>query len=166
MEVSSLLRRILPEALDADTFAIREERPNDSFMNRVTFVKQQYSSTESATLSNQVVSHTTSKTVGVVDRTGSVQQAAESLVSACFAFRGRSPYSPAIVLVNENVLQSVLEAVIQHASKYFGVASTHAEVKRQKAAPNSGLFKLLNNSPGARVVVSGPNWGIIEVHDW
>ena len=165
MEVSSLLRKILPEALDADTFALSDEMPSDSFMSRVTLVLQQHSSAESAAQSNQVVSAASSKTVGVVDRTASVQQAAESLVSACFAFGGRSPYSPDLVLVNENVLQPFLEAVIQHASKFFGVASTHVEVKRQKSAPNSGSLKLLNDTPGARVVVSGSNWGIVEVHD-
>src|SRR5690625_1647284 len=111
MEVSPLLRKILGEALDADTFAISEERPSDSFMSRVTLVQQQHSSTEPVTQSNQVVSATTSKTVGVVDRTASLQQAAESLVSACFSFGGGSPYSPDIVLVNENVLQPFLEVV-------------------------------------------------------
>lgn len=166
MAVSSLLRKILPETLDADTFAVSEERPSDAFMSRVTLVLQQHLSTEAVTRTSQVVSTVSSKTVGVVDRTAPVQEAAKLLVSACFAFGGRSPYSPDVVLVNENVLQPFLEAVIQHSSKYSRVTQTNEEERKPSSSSDSGSLKRLGEAPGTRVVVSGSDWGVVEVQDW
>ncbi|KAL3471862.1 aldehyde dehydrogenase PutA [Aspergillus californicus] len=165
MSLPPLLRQILSQALDADTFAISEERPDAAFLEKVLVVAQ----TSIASLPAQsLVSPATARTVAVVDRTADIQDAAKALVTARFAFGGRSTYSPDVVLVQEFAMKSFVEAIIHHSSKYL---SGPAGEERQKAvnprrsSPGLSILDLAHKDPSARVLVSGSGWGIVEVHD-
>ena len=61
-----------------------------------------------------------SATVAVVHRNANVSQAARSICGSCVRFRGRSSYSPDIILVNEWVksefIQSCLQAIIEETA--------------------------------------------------
>ena len=52
-------------------------------------------------------------TIAVVDRTADIQQAAQALCTARFSFKGKSPYAPDLVLVNEWVMQAFLQACVR-----------------------------------------------------
>ncbi|KAJ5266529.1 hypothetical protein N7478_009337 [Penicillium angulare] len=159
MALPVLLRKILTDALDHDTFAITTERPDSSFLNKALIVTQ--TSTE---IPNAQASPSTSRTVAVVDRTAKVTDAAQALVAARFALGGRSPYSPDVVLVNEFVMKPFVEAVIQHASRYLGGENGEA---RQSPNPSrrSPLLESIQKTRSDRVLVSGSNWGVVEVQD-
>ncbi|KAJ5094758.1 hypothetical protein N7456_010619 [Penicillium angulare] len=161
MELPVLLRQILTDALDHDTFAITAERPDSSFLSKALIVQQTNTNTE---IANALVSPATSRTVAVVDRTAKVAEAAQALVAARFALGGRSPYSPDVVLVNEFVMKPFVEAVIQQASKYLGGDNGEA---RQSPNPSrrSPLLASIQKSRNDRVLVSGSNWGVVEVQD-
>ncbi|GFF89033.1 aldehyde dehydrogenase family 3 member B1 [Aspergillus udagawae] len=165
MVLPAVLRRILSQALDADTFAISEERPDAAFLSRVLMVSQ----TGSAPLAERsLLSPANARTVAVVDRTADVAAAAEALVAARFAFGGRSTYSPDIVLVNEFAMKRFVEAAIQQASRYL--AGPNGETRQgasnpRRFGPSASLLDAAHKDAGARVLVSGSGWGVVEVHD-
>ncbi|KAJ5151370.1 uncharacterized protein N7482_010622 [Penicillium canariense] len=159
MSLPGLLRRILPGALDHDTFAITSQRPDTSFMSKALLVVQTGSDASAG-----LISPGTSRSVAVVDRTAMVTEAAQSLVAARFALGGRSAYSPDVVLVNEFVMKPFVEAVIQHASKYL--AGENGEGRQISVSPRrSGVLDSIQKDRTARILVSGSNWGVVEVQD-
>ncbi|KAJ5953655.1 hypothetical protein N7454_000551 [Penicillium verhagenii] len=159
LALPALLRQILPEALDHDTFAITAQRPDSSFLNKALMVDQTDSDAP-----NGLLSPATARTVAIVDRTAKIVEATQSLVAARFALGGRSPYAPDVVLVNEFVMKPFVESVIQHASKYL--AGENGEARQGSGSSRrSGLLESISKDRGARVLVSGSNWAIVEVQD-
>ncbi|KAL2815821.1 aldehyde dehydrogenase PutA [Aspergillus cavernicola] len=166
MALPPLLRQILPQALDADTFAISEERPDAAFLNKMLVVAQTAISSLPA---QSLVSPVTARTVAVVDRTADIQGAAQALVTARFAFGGRSTYSPDIVLVQEFAMKTFVEAIIHHSSKYLsgpaGEERQKAIINPRRSSPGLSFLDHAHKDASARVLVSGSGWGIVEVHD-
>jgi hypothetical protein len=60
--------------------------------------------------SNRLCSPPNDLSVAVVDRTAKVSEAAASIISARRAFAGMSPHAPDVVIVNEFVKKSFIEA--------------------------------------------------------
>jgi hypothetical protein len=165
MALPPLLRQILLQVLDADTFAISEGRPDAAFLEKTLVVAQ--TSTPSFS-GRSLVSPITARTVAVVDRTADVQGAARSLVAARFAFGGRSTYSPDVVLVQEFAMKTFAEAIIHHSSKYLAGPTGEERQKAvnpRRSSPGVSFLDLAHKDPTARVLVSGSGWGIVEVHD-
>lgn len=159
MALPALLRQFLPEALDHDTFAITAQRPDSSFMSETLVVAQTGPDTPSG-----LVSPATCRTVAIVDRTANIREAAPALVAARFALGGRSTYAPDVVLVNEFVMKPFVEAVIQHASRYL--AGENGEGRHVPVSPRrSSVLDSILKDRSARVLVSGSNWGVVEVQD-
>lgn len=110
-----------------------------------------------------LISPSKERTIAIVDRSAKVAEAAKALVAARFALGGRSPYSPDLVLVNEFVMKPFLESVIQHASRYL--AGENGESRRILSSRSKGLLGSLQKDRSVHVLVSGTDWGIIDVHD-
>ncbi|KAI2787949.1 hypothetical protein POX_f08331 [Penicillium oxalicum] len=159
MALPAVLRQILPEALDHDTFTITSQRPDVSFMSKALLVDQTGSNAPSG-----LISPATSRSVAIVDRSGNVAEAAQALVAARFALGGKSPYSPDVVLVNEFAMKPFVEAVIQQASKYL--AGENGEARQTQASTRrQGLLDAIQKDRTARILVSGSTWGVVEVQD-
>ncbi|KAL5356822.1 Aldehyde/histidinol dehydrogenase [Aspergillus floccosus] len=164
MFLPALLRKILTQALDNDTFAVSEERPEPAFLDRVLMVVQN----NSEPVSNRSLVSSPRRTVAVVDRTAHINEAAEALVTARFAFGGRSPYAPDVVLVQEFAMRTFVESVIQHASKLLAGHNGEARkkaVNSGRSSPGALLIDLARKDPSCRILVSGTGWGIVEVQD-
>ena len=154
----ALLRNILPEALDQDTFAITSQKPDASFLAKALVVVQTGGSYPG------LVSPSDLRVVAIVDRTGDVAQAAQEMVAARFALGGRSPYSPDVVFVHEFAMKPFVEAVITHASKYLAGENGAARSLTRRSS-RSVLMEAVKKDRSARVLVSGSNWGVVEVQD-
>ncbi|KAJ5302542.1 hypothetical protein N7476_009341 [Penicillium atrosanguineum] len=154
MALPALLRQILPNALDHDTFAITAHRPDSSFMNKTLLVAQTGSDASSGLISPAA------RTVAIVDRTANIVEAAQALVAARFALGGRSAYAPDVVLVNEFAMKPFVEAVIQQASRYL--AGENGEARQSSSSRRSGLLDSIQKERTARVLVSGSQWGKID----
>ncbi|RDW83681.1 uncharacterized protein DSM5745_04007 [Aspergillus mulundensis] len=168
MALPPLLRQLLSEALDAETFAISEDRPDASFLEKVLVVAQ--TGVPSPAIPQSLQSPINSKTVAIVDRTADIKSAAHSLVTARFAFGGRSTYCPDIVLVHEFAMKAFVEAIIHHSSKYLsgadGVERENAAVSNpRRSSPGLSTLDAAYKDPSARVLVSGSGWAVVEVHD-
>ncbi|KAL4749107.1 hypothetical protein BDW72DRAFT_205045 [Aspergillus terricola var. indicus] len=167
MALPPLLRQVLSDALDADTFAIAEERPSTAFLEGVLVLAQ----TDIRSLPQSLQSPVNAKTVAVVDRTADLRSAAESLVTVRFAFGGRSTYAPDIVLVQEFAMKAFVEALIHHSSRYL--AGPDGDSREQAVAasnprrpgPGSSVLDAAYKDPSSRVLVAGSGWGVVEVHD-
>ncbi|TKA69893.1 hypothetical protein B0A55_07522 [Friedmanniomyces simplex] len=163
--VSSLLRQILPSALDRDTFAITSSPIDDqSFLGVVAHVNQNDS--ERWPRANQISSPARSRTVAVVDRTANVELAARELVAARFRFGGRSPYAPDIVFVNEFVRQSFLQAVVAECVKLESGVAADRDAKPKSSASSrvsEPIEALRETDSGLRVIVQERNFAVVEL---
>lgn len=157
-EINSLLRKILPQALDSDTFTILDSALGDAdFLNSCIQVLPTSSKDAKATV---LVSPSESRAVGIVDRSCNLKLAASALVTARFSFGGHSPYAPDLVLVNEFVLDEFSDLVVQQAARIFSknVSSLKVGEKRRKAVSEEEL-----REEGTVVVVSGDGGIILKV---
>lgn len=107
------------------------------------------------------MSPSTQRTVAIVDRSANVYEAATNVFEARFRFGGQSPYSPDIVLVNEFCIGAFLESAIEDTAKYLGRGS-EASPKRSRGDP---LLEKVGTEDGVRVVVSGSDWGIVQLYN-
>lgn len=165
MAVPALLRKILSQALDADTFAISDGRPGAAFLSKVRMIIQ--GGDHSAEVPRKsLLSTTATKAVAVVDRSANVSRAAEALVEARFAFGGRSPYSPDTVFIHEFAMKPFVEAIMRYASKYLANQDDHdRQSKAGRQGPGVPLLDTAFKDPRSRVLVSGSSWAVVEVHD-
>jgi acyl-CoA reductase-like NAD-dependent aldehyde dehydrogenase len=163
-EVSSLLQKILPKALDTDTFAILETRTdNTEFFNSCTQVWGAEVFQQRTPSFKQIISPSNSRVVAVVDRSADLESAASALVRARFGFAGRSPYGPDLVLVNEFVLDEFRNMVAEHTAKAFARNSVTNGIARQIEKRSSRSSIIAAEEEGNNVVVSGTNGTVMSV---
>ncbi|KAI4617380.1 hypothetical protein J4E80_005583 [Alternaria sp. BMP 0032] len=163
----SLLRKLLTEALESDTFAvIASDPPSDSLSACLQVFQETQVSSPTYT---QLVSPR-NKIVAVVDRTADLASAAEQLVTARFAFGGTSPYAPDVVLVNEFIKKEFLEHVLRHSLPFLagssGVSngSTNAR-EHKKSSRVAETFQALTDSKSWKLntITQGDNGAVVEL---
>jgi hypothetical protein len=155
--INSLLRKLLPQALDADTFTVLDSAPEASFLDSCIQVLPTPSKSATA---NILISPSTSRAIAIVDRSSNLESAASALVTARFSFGGHSPYAPDLVLVNEFVIDEFSNLVVQHAARMFSknVSNTKTGEKPRKFISEEEL-----REEGTQVVVSGDSGAIVRV---
>jgi len=165
-EIKALLRKLLPQALDDDTFVIVEARPESAaFLSSCMQVFGAQTNDQVPT-ANQLISPSTARVIALVDRTADIEIAASALVSARFSFGGRSPYAPDLVLVNEFVMDDFSNAVVEKAAKYFAKrvsTNEHASAGGNQRELSTRLIEEKMKEDGSVVVVSGAKGSIIQV---
>ncbi|RAR06076.1 ALDH-like protein [Stemphylium lycopersici] len=165
----SLLRKLLTEALESDTFIVISSDPPSEPLSACLQIfqeKQVSQPTYSQHISPQ------GKVVAVVDRTADLASAAEQLVTARFAFGGTSPYAPDVVLVNEFINKEFLEHVLKHSLRFLagagGISNGSTNAREQKKSSRvAETFQTLSesNSWKVNVITQGDNGAIVELTD-
>ena len=166
----SLLRKLLPQALESDTFAIVSTEPtSDTLSNCIQVLQEAHVSHPTY---SQLVSPK-SKVVAVVDRTANLATAAEHLVAARFAFGGTSPYAPDVVLVNEFVKGEFLELALKYAIPFLASSegmnqkgsSQPATASAQKGTKIAQMLKKVEESKTCtpNVITQGSNGAVVEL---
>jgi hypothetical protein len=173
--VSSILRKILPDVLDADLFAISDSRPADSFLLQCCVVSQldESNKSPSSNVAGILRSQPSALAVAVVDRTADVSSAARSVALSRQFFRGQSHYAPDVVLVNEWIADEFLQHLVREiatpsspsSSKVGPVANGHANGYATKPRPDlrAQSMKLYEGREGVKVIMSGDNGSVVEV---
>ncbi|KAH3948976.1 hypothetical protein HBH70_002200 [Parastagonospora nodorum] len=163
----SLLRKLLPEAIEADTFSIVSSAPSSESISQCLQVLQE--TQVPVPTYSQLVSPA-GKTIAVVDRTADLATAAEQLVASRFAFGGTSPYAPDLVLVNEFIKKDFLELALKQSIRYLSgsddVAANGSTKSSQKPASRvADAFKTLQDSKSwkLRVITQGDNGAVVEL---
>jgi hypothetical protein len=162
LQIDAVLRKTLPAALDANTFCLTKAIKDALVLETATLVDQT-SSAKATSLTNHLLSSSSTRTVAIVDRTADVQLAAKAITKARFSFGGTSPYAPDLVLVNEFIKQEFFEACSKYATSTFAKDSgivkvsgneseairkavKDAEDKKQASSFGSSNFKLVDIS--------------------
>lgn len=130
-QLSALLQAIMRRSLDRDILEVSTEPAEEALasLGRCLPVLQtgSISATLAATYTSvgaALISPNQSHVVAVVDRTADLNQAARELVTARFAFGGKSPYAPDLVFVNEFVKSEFLKALACEALPYVNTETT------------------------------------------
>ncbi|KZM19822.1 uncharacterized protein EKO05_0004000 [Ascochyta rabiei] len=166
-----LLRSLLSQALEPDTFATISSAPSQDALS-TTFQVLQETRVKQPTHMQLVATQT--KVIAIVDRTADLVAAAEHLVAARFAFGGSSPYAPDLVFVNEFVKKDLLELVLKYAIPYLassGDAAINGSAKsptlggQKKESKTAEVLKSLGSSKSWRsnVVTHGSNGAIVDL---
>lgn len=165
-----MLRNLLSEALEADTFGVITSNPPSESIETCLQVLQE-TQVEEPTYS-QLVSPQ-SKVIAVVDRTADLPKAAEQLVAARFAFGGTSPYAPDLVLVNEFIKKDFVEQVMQQSIRFLSgsndITANGSKSSSQKSgsSPVATACKSLQDSKSWKVniVTQGDSGAIVELNN-
>jgi hypothetical protein len=160
LQVDSLLRKALTEALDFNTFYASRTTTDQSVLDDAILVDQVANGPPN-TLTNQILSSSHHRCVAVVDRSANIDDAARAITTARFSLGGTSPYAPDLVLVNEFVKKDFFEACSRYATLSFAQdnsarraggsraqdthkAIKHAEDMGQVSSFGSDDFKLVD----------------------
>ncbi|KAF1352585.1 Aldehyde/histidinol dehydrogenase [Delphinella strobiligena] len=161
-----LLKSILKEVLDADTFDISQQPISDSaFLDRCLQVVQDYDP-EQVLSQHQIVSSTNIRTAAVVDRAADLDKAAKALVNARFAYKGRSPYAPDVVLVNEFIKKDFLQAVVRHSISVESESVVENGSSEKQKTNEHGLKELvqdLQRNGDVRVIAQEAGRAIVDI---
>ena len=157
-----MLRKVLTEAMDADTFAIVNSRPSSAFTKKCMLVNQTEQEFHASEWSQVLASHSLPRAVAVIDRTANIGEAARAVAEASFSFGGKSLYAPQVVLVNEFVAETFLSGLVSQVGTAFEtkVNGQAGQVRDDRKVAKDAL-KIENT----RTVVSGSNGSILEVLD-
>jgi hypothetical protein len=170
----ALLRRLIKESLDNDIVEIVSAKVDETELDsRCIYVLQNGS--KEPPKANQLISPSQARVVAVVERDANLDNAAKALVIARFAFRGKSPYAPDLVLVNEWVKAEFLNLVVQHSIRFLaeshaisngyanGIVTEKRGLSRDGKGPIQDLLEEVKKDSKARVITSGTNGAILDV---
>jgi acyl-CoA reductase-like NAD-dependent aldehyde dehydrogenase len=121
----------LAAVMDKDTFAMVDERPE-----RGPFFGPQVVAINAQIAGSTSIMPAQGRAVALVDRSADIKMAARHIVRAKFHFKGRSPYAPDLVLVNEFAHQEFCQAV----AKIF--AEGHSSQSVTKSCIEANLSKM------------------------
>ena len=120
LSVNTIIEQILSASVNNGIVAVVSSKPEDTETSECILISRETddSSLRSHTWLKQIKSHP-GRAIAIVDRTANVEEAAQSIVNASLAFRGRSPYSPHLVFVNEFVEEAFIRAATRHSQKFL-----------------------------------------------
>lgn len=122
----------MSDSLDHEAYCVIESLVTDSAASENCLVIDQESTGNNR--SHCLLSSPYEKVVAVVDRSADVNIAAREIVRALRAFKGKSPYAPDLVLVNEFLKEAFLHAV--------AAATAQLSATRGKSIPSSQAVPL------------------------
>lgn len=129
LQIDTILRELLTQALDVNTFSILKGGGGDLELDGLSVVDQ----THHASSQSQLKSSSKYRCVAIVDRSADVDAAAKAITTARFSFGGYSPYAPDLVLVNEFVKKEFFEACSRYATLSFAGASGVPKVGKNES---------------------------------
>lgn len=161
LKTPPLVLDLVGNALDGDIFHYTSQRVTDADVDH-RHIRVLQNGTSSPLLANHLASCPEARVVAVVERDADLQAAAEALVKARFCLRGRSPYAPDVVLVNEWVKKDLLGAIVQCSIRLMADAG---DASGPAARVNKALVDEVAKEGLARVVSSGGHGMVVDVED-
>lgn len=155
---TSILRRILLDSLDHDTFAVSDAVPPNEFLEQSVVVQQNgidtdLSNTIATSAKRLVSSPSFSLNIFFVDRTADLRIASRSVLEAKFAFKGTSSFAPTIVFVHEAVRSQFSDCLLQDVQTFASLSSAESETvnkvdeRHVKTAGGPSEFEALISDP-------------------
>ncbi|KAF1816421.1 hypothetical protein P152DRAFT_428480 [Eremomyces bilateralis CBS 781.70] len=164
--VPTLLRTMLPPALDSDIFSIARTKVADpDVLSKCTQVLQ--NGIDAVSTVFHLVSQPNGLVVAVVDRTADITQAAQALVMARFAYGSASPYAPGLVLVHETVKKQFLLETMKHSIRMLPEHSLASGKQRNQFSNGdpAGNLHSGQDKDGVRIIFPSSAAAIVEVEN-
>ncbi|KAJ9130729.1 Aldehyde dehydrogenase [Pleurostoma richardsiae] len=163
LTLPSILSNILRESLGQDIYESTQTRPRNVSPNCIQVIQTGDVALQTP---KTLLSSPCSLVVAIVDRTADLEEAAKTLVDARMQFRGRSPYAPDIILVNEFAKTDFLNAAARHSIRYMteekgSLAENHEWLNSSDAKLNGSV----TTQSGIRTITSGANSSIVDIRD-
>ncbi|KAK4149413.1 hypothetical protein C8A00DRAFT_46978 [Chaetomidium leptoderma] len=156
-----LVLDIIAQALDHDIFETTMTPVSESELDH-QHIRVLQNGTDKAHLSHHLVSDPDARVVAIVERDADLNAAAQELVRARFVLRGRSPYAPDVVLVNEWVKREFLEAVVRHTVRF---ASDEGKKQPPRTSHGQSLSEQVRTEKGVNVLSWSSAGVIVDVTD-
>lgn len=163
LNVDHILKELLPQALDNDTFYISSSRILDSTILKQSLLVDQLSTSPTGTL-DEILSNPSGRTIAVVDRGVDIEAAARSVVTARFSFQGTSPYSPDLVIVNDFIKDKFIDACVGYASKFFSASTKGRRTQNNDNSETKRVIKEAQSQDHVSTFGSS-NFAIVDVHE-
>lgn len=140
------------------------------FRKRCIIVQQTIADQDTPPIST-LVSSPDARVVAIVDRTADLVAAASSIVQARAAFRGRSPYAPDLILVNEFVLKDFTDAAVTAFTRYLsGIGPVNGNdapdvfvAKPRRREREEVLTKEERSDSGTTIILEGDHGSLVRV---
>jgi hypothetical protein len=161
LETPTFVLKLIQDALDHDILYISRTRVNTADLAHRHLKVLQNGSPETTPLANELVSRPDALVAAIVERDADIQEAAKALVMMRFSLRGKSPYAPDIVLVNEWVKKEFLMAVTQHSIRFMSDAGESGTNSRK--FESQGLLDEIVKEGFANVISAGHEGIILDI---
>jgi hypothetical protein len=162
----------LPQALDADVFAIVSTRISKESLSKCHILDQTRGISDAGDVADKVDHKSThvpsTRVVAVVDRSANIPDAASIIGASRAAFNGQSDYSPGLVLVNEFVADDFLFHLTQAIISPVQGGKAISNSSRHSKGARDGLNQLqgeIERNDNLKVIISGENGSIVEIRD-
>ncbi|CAI4214086.1 unnamed protein product [Parascedosporium putredinis] len=149
LETPTYVLKLVENALDADVIHISRTKVNAA---------------DIAHRHIRIVSRPGALVAAVVERDADIQAAAKALVAMRFGLRGKSPYAPDIVLVNEWVKKDFLMAARQHSIQFISDGPQQPVAGGRKLEA-MGLLDEIVKEGFSNVVSAGHDGIILEIEN-
>lgn len=164
LKTPRLLLEIVESALDRDIVHVTSKKATDSDIG-YRHVRVLQNGSPEPQLANHLVSRPEARVVAVVERDADLEAAAEVLVRARFGLRGKSPYAPDVVLVNEWVKKDFLSAVAQCSIRFMPDAGDVTPASASRRKEGKGFLDEVTKEGLAKIVSSGAHGSVLEIED-
>ncbi|ETN42939.1 uncharacterized protein HMPREF1541_02097 [Cyphellophora europaea CBS 101466] len=163
LQTPRLVLGLIEEALDRDLIQVTNAKEiSDADINH-RHVRVLQNGSPSVPLASHLVSRPDARVVALVERDANVHTAAELLVGARFGLRGKSPYAPDLVLVNEWVVEDFLAAVAQCSARL--ITNTNGPVPVAGTRMTDRFADNVSEKGLGRIVTSGTGGTVLELTD-
>lgn len=108
------------------------------------------------------------RTIAIVDRYADFQKTAKAIIQARFAFEGKSPMAPHLVLVNEFRIKEFCSAIAENTSRYFASQIEGNSTLDSTLAARSRAVRASANEmdkAGAETILSGSRGVVVRIND-
>ena len=162
-----LVLDIIAGALDDDIFTTTHAPVSDADVNHphIRVVQSGSANDDGPRPAHHLVSEPEmARVVAVVERDADVDAAAQEVVRARFALRGRAPYAVDLVLVNEWVRREFLEAVVRCVVRFAAEEGGRRTGVLDKGQ-GGGLLEMVRAERGVNVLSWSSAGAVVDVED-
>ena len=166
LQTPRLVLDIITKALDHDIFLVTSAEVIETGLGHRCLSVCQHGPASGIASHARIESDPELRAVAIVERDADLRAAAKSLVAARFALRGKSPYAPDVVLVNEWAREDFLGAVLQEVVVQSArTAQSEKSSKSHGKADSGGFAERARAEARVNVLSTGPSGAVVYFED-
>lgn len=166
LQTPRLVLDIISKALDHDIFLATNTEVTETDLGHRCLSVCQIGPASGIASRARIESDSELRVVAIVERDADLKAAAKSLVAARFALRGKSPYAPDVVLVNEWARELFLGAILQEVVVQSArTAQSEKGSKSHGKADTGGFAEKARAEASVNVLSTGASGTVVYFED-